>query len=212
MSVEMFSAVDGVREALETLSREVGLGRIAVGAAEVSDASVDHLHPDEHAAVERAVDRRKAEFATGRQLLRSLLSTDQPIRVGPAGRPTVLSGEPVSIAHDEQIVVAVAVHDTDGRDLAVGVDIEPWASFPVDLGPVVLRPDEIGVEPCLAFCAKEAAYKAWSAAGGRFLEHHDVRVVIRGRRLTARVVADGIDIAGAWTISSGRCVVLAWLC
>jgi 4'-phosphopantetheinyl transferase EntD len=205
------TAVDAIRDALEDLAAEIGIGCVAVGVAEISPAAIEHLHPEEHVSIERAVHRRRAEFATGRHLLRSLLSTERPIPVGRAGRPAVPTGAPVSLAHDEDIAVAVAVLGDEGRHLTIGVDIEPWVPFPADLGPVVLRPDEVGMDPCLAFCAKEAAYKAWSSAGGRFLEHHDLRIQVDGRRLTARVLAEGVDIAGAWAFSSGRCVALAWL-
>ncbi|MAT06098.1 MAG: hypothetical protein CL424_13750, partial [Acidimicrobiaceae bacterium] len=119
-------------------------------------------------------------------------------------------GEPISVAHDEHIAVAVAVL-SGARHLAIGVDIEPWATFPAEVGPVVVRPDEGGIDPCLAFCVKEAAYKAWSAHGGGLLGHDDVRITIDGERANARVVADGVDIAGVWASGAGRCLALAWL-
>jgi 4'-phosphopantetheinyl transferase EntD len=207
----LVTAVDAIRDALEDLTTEIGVAGVTVGVAEIDPAAIEHLHPEEYASVERAVERRRAEFATGRSLLRSLLPTDQPIPVGPAGRPVVPGGHPVSLAHDDDLAVAVAVRGADGCDLTVGVDLEHVAPFPAELGPVVLRPDEQGVDPCLAFCAKEAAYKAWSAAGGRFLEHHDLRLTVDGRRLNAHVLPEGFEIAGAWTTAADRLVALAWM-
>lgn len=207
----MVTTVDAIRGALDDLATEIGVADVTVGVAAVDPAAIEHLHPEESVTVERAVERRRAEFATGRCLLRSLLSTDEPIPVDADGRPVVPDGHAASLAHDSEIAVAVVVLGADRRHLTIGVDLEPWAPFPAEVAPDVLRPDEAGLDPCLAFCAKEAAYKAWSSAGGRFLEHHDVRLTVDDRRLTARVLAEAVDVAGVWTIASERVLVLAWM-
>ena len=47
---------------------------------------------------------------------------------------------------------------------------------------LILRPEEQSLDAHLVFSLKEAAYKAWSAMGGRFLDHQEVVVSVRGSR------------------------------
>ena len=160
-----------------------------------------------------AVDRRRDEFATGRALLRSLIGLDVPIPVAPDRRPVLPPGFLASLAHDGEFAVAIVVRATGGAaDLAsIGIDIEP--SQPLDPGvvAVVTRSDEEGIDPLLLFCAKEAAYKAWSQQGGRFLEHHDVRVRLDSGMFTATVIDEGTVLDGGWAEAAGRCMTVAVL-
>ena len=80
------------------------------------------LHAVEAAAVERAVDVRRREFATGRALLRSLLGTDVAIPVGPSRAPVLPAGVVGSLAHDR--VLAVAAVTTEPAIAALGIDVE----------------------------------------------------------------------------------------
>jgi 4'-phosphopantetheinyl transferase EntD len=61
---------------------------------------------------------------------------------------------------------------------------------------LIARPDELEIDPLVLFCAKEAAYKAWSQSGGGFLEHADVRVRLDGATFTAEVLEHGVVIDG----------------
>ena len=72
----------------------------------------------------------------------------------------------------------------------------------------VLRADEAGIDTHLAFSLKEAAYKAWSATGGRLLDHHEVRLTIGVGHFDAVVVDDGVTFAGRFAIVGERTVAL----
>jgi 4'-phosphopantetheinyl transferase EntD len=147
---------------------------VRTGTRAITATDVDRLHPVERAAVERAVDVRRHEFATGRVLLRSLLGLDVPIPVGPSRAPVLPGGFVGSLAHDRAMAVAAVTRDP--AIAALGIDVEGDAPLDAGMARIILRPDEAGLDAHLAFCLKEAAYKAWSTLGGRMLDHHDVRL------------------------------------
>lgn len=76
---------------------------------------------------------------------------------------------------------------------------------------IVLRADERGVDPLVAFCAKEAPYMAWSHPCGGLLEHAYVRFELGRTRFSAWVVASGTRIDGGWAGIAGRCLTVAVL-
>ena len=90
---------------------------------------------------------------------------------------------------------------------ALGVDIEPASELERELGPIILRDDEPGIDAHLAFTLKEAVYKAWSSRGGRLLDHHDVRLT-----LGAAGAFEGLEVASG-TVLRGSYVRVAdhWL-
>ncbi len=179
------------------------------GVARVIDGDPDRLAPLERALLGRAHERRRRELAAGRQLLRSLMGVDVAVPRAPSGGPAVPAQFVASLAHDPELVVAVVAEAASVG--ALGLDIEPRAVLDVATATVVLRPDEAGLDPCLAFVLKEAAYKAWSSLGGRFLEHHDVRVDVDGQAFTATVHPDRVAIRGRWGAVAGRWLALASL-
>jgi 4'-phosphopantetheinyl transferase EntD len=208
----------------QTLGRALGdlvagLDRPACrsGVAVIADtADVAALHPTEAVAVERAVAGRRAEFVAGRALLRRLLDDGhgEPVVVpaAPDRRPVLPAGVIASLAHDDEFVVAIAERDAPAG-VTVGVDLERVGAVGAELAATVLRDDEAGLDPTVAFCAKEAAYKAWSMAGGPLLEHHDVHVTLVGATFTADVDAalDGpaMSLAGRWAVAAGRVLTVA---
>ena len=167
---------------------------IVTGVRRISVDDVASLHPDEAHVVARAVERRRNEFASGRALLRDLIGSDQPIPVGPTRAPVFPAGVSGSLAHDQHVAIA-AISREPGRD-AIGVDVEPDDPLADDMARVILRADEAGIDAHLAFTLKEAAYKAWSNAGGRMLGHHDVRVTVDNGTFTATVLDTGQRLVG----------------
>ena len=87
---------------------------------------------------------------------------------------------------------------------SIGVDIEPVRQLDRPTAALIVRPDE-EVDPLVAFVAKEATYKAWHGIGGRMLEHHEVRVVVRGDLGTGAPAAFEASVLGGPTLP-GWCV------
>jgi len=82
-----------------------------------------------------------------------------------------------SLAHDEEIAVAVVARTRDVA--ALGVDAEP---LPEDVAEIVLLPSErraCAADPVLSraiFAAKEAVYKAINPLDGSPLEYEDIEI------------------------------------
>lgn len=124
-------------------------------------------------AVADAVDRRRREFAAGREAARQALATlgvaPTPIPRADDRRPIWPAGLVGSISHAAGFAAAVAARDEDVA--GVGLDIEAAAPLRDDLCGYVLTPTELrrraampmvaGVPRCkVAFAAKEALFKA----------------------------------------------------
>jgi 4'-phosphopantetheinyl transferase EntD len=139
------------------------------------------------------LSRRRASGAV-RQVARALMArlgyANLPIPKGPSGAPIWPAGLNGSLAHDDQIAVAVVGLQRDFA--AVGIDVEPAVPLPADMLELVATPDElrtIADDPLggkLLFAAKEAVYKAVHPLDGVFLEFHDVEVDLAGRTATTR--------------------------
>jgi 4'-phosphopantetheinyl transferase EntD len=91
---------------------------------------------------------------------------------------------------------------------AIGIDLEPATPLDDSMARVILRDDEAGIDAHLAFTLKEAAYKAWSNAGGRLLEHHEVRIMLDGARFTAEVEGESTSLGGSFRRVAGWYVAL----
>jgi 4'-phosphopantetheinyl transferase EntD len=191
---------------LDQALRALAPPTVRIGSRCIDPSDVARLEPVELAAVEQAVAKRRNEFATGRVLLRQLLGCRDGIAVTEGRAPRWPAGFCGSLAHDRECAVA-AVTD-DPSIWALGIDIEPTAPLAADLARLILRPDEAGIDAHLAFSLKEAAYKAWSATGGRLLDHHEVRLTIGDGRFVAAVVDDGVTFAGRFAIVGDRTLAL----
>lgn len=178
---------------------------ISVGVRRISPGDIPLLDAAELAVVERAVEGRRAEFASGRVLLRQLLRTPHPILPGPTRAPCFPDGVVGSLAHDRDLAVAAVSRAPDV--CAIGIDIEPDEPLASDVARSILRDEEHGIDPHLAFTAKEAVYKAWSVLGGSILDHHDVAVSLRGTFFDA-VVRSGWAVTGRCATVVGRHVAL----
>lgn len=165
----------------------------AVGVASRVDDSIPvSLFPEEHAAISRAVPRRRAEFATGRACAREALAAigfpPQPIIQGTRGAPVWPMGVVGSITHCVGYRACAVARCEDLR--SVGIDAEPNEPLPRGLLPDIARHAErralegqFARDPSIAwdrllFCAKEAIYKAWFPLMGAWLGFDDAEVFI----------------------------------
>lgn len=190
---------------LASLLESIAPRTVATGLRVIDDADVRALLPEELAAVANAVPVRRAEFASGRVLLRALIGTDRSIPVGPDRAPVLPPGVAASLAHDRDVVVA-AVSRTPG--VVLGIDVEPVTPLTPEVAELVLRADEAGIDAHLAFVLKEAAYKAWSRRGGRMLEHHEVRLTVDPRVFSAEVVDEGVRLDGSYVSGADKWLAL----
>ena len=170
---------------------------------EIADpgAPLPPLYPEEEAAVVRAVDKRRREFAHGRAAARAAL-----LRLGAASGPIPMAGNRApawprgvvgSITHCDGLVAALVAWR---RDVAgIGIDAEPAERSTRDIGRRVLTDAErrrlAGAPPPpggdwtkLVFCAKEAVYKAAAPAAAAWIGFHDVEIDfdVDRRRFTPR--------------------------
>jgi 4'-phosphopantetheinyl transferase EntD len=149
----------------------------------------DHLgelHPEELSAIEKAAEKRRWEFATGRTLARRAMS-----HLGLGGNHSVLRGEsrePVwpagivgSITHADQQVVAAAA--SAARFRSVGVDLElPDRVEPKLYDRLFTAAEQAMFDgedprfPGLLFSAKEAGYKATFPLVGKFIGFKEAEI------------------------------------
>lgn len=144
--------------------------------------TLDHpVAAAEEAVVARAVAKRRREFRSGRHLahavLRDLETPAAAIPKGAAGMPVWPEGVVGSIAHCDDLAVAVA--GRRGRLAGVGVDVEGAEPLDPALDRIILGPAQhrhAVLWPKTVFCAKEAFYKAVYPSVGRVLDFADAAV------------------------------------
>jgi 4'-phosphopantetheinyl transferase EntD len=192
--------------AVDAALRSLAPAGVRTGVRLIDERDIPRLYPVEAAAVARAVDRRRREFATGRALLRQLLGGDVPIPARPDRSPELPTGVAVSLAHDADLAVAAVA--VDRRVAALGIDVEPATPLSVEMAATILRPDEAGLDAHLAFTLKEAVYKAWSTVGGELIDFDAVRLTLDGDRFSGEVVAVGRRFEGRFTAAGGRWLAL----
>jgi 4'-phosphopantetheinyl transferase EntD len=185
------------------------------------------LFPEEEAAVERAVESRRREFASGRDCARRALAAlgiaPQAIGTGAQGEPVWPLGVVGSITHcDGYRASAVA----RARDVAIlAIDAEPHAALPAGLLPDIARAEELPelrrlrmARPelhwdRLLFSAKESVYKAWFPLAKRWLGFEDASVEfdLGTESFVASLLVPGPTIrdrtlgsfSGRWMVSGG---------
>jgi 4'-phosphopantetheinyl transferase EntD len=150
----------------------------------VTDHSVC-LHPFERELIGGARRKRLATFSTGRCVARRALA-----RVGlrrahigkdPFGAPTVQRGWLLSIAHTDEVAIAVAGRTRDYRYL--GCDVEVRSRVTEDLIGAISSNDELqswqehGFGFAELFAAKEAAYKALSGDFDHAITLRDLHLI-----------------------------------
>jgi 4'-phosphopantetheinyl transferase EntD len=194
-----------------------------------ADAAESTMFASEEACVAGAVAERRREFATvrccARDALRRIGVTGVPILRDPDRVPRWPAGVIGSMTHCEGYrAAAVARSDELG---GIGIDAEPHGPLPADVLELVLRDEEraaqrtlADAEPALhwdriAFCAKEALFKAWFPLTRRWLGFHDVwtalgtdgtfaaRLLLRGVRVGDRELE---AFTGRWVVDRGLVV------
>lgn len=159
----------------------------SVAVAASTEPTLLPLYPEEEASLGRSVERRRADFTTGRACARRALSqlgfAPAPIGRGPAREPLWPAGVCGSITHcDGYWAAAVARHQdilSLGLDAEVRRSVRPevFARITVDLEREWLRVAEPGLPwDVLFFSAKESVYKAWLPLTRRWLGFQDVRI------------------------------------
>ncbi|MGF1465999.1 MAG: 4'-phosphopantetheinyl transferase [Sandaracinaceae bacterium] len=203
------------------------LFRMPVRVREMDPRSADPavLHPEEHAVVAKAVEKRKREFAAGRLMARSLLSelgVPPDFRLLPAPHrgpawPMEVVG---SISHTERWA-AVAVASARSGVRSVGCDVEGAEDLREELWRSVCTPEEhrwLHHQPAerrgrlakVMFSAKECFYKLQYPLTETFLGFHAVDVEPRDNgtftvrlRREAGALEVGRAFEGAYAIEDG---------
>jgi 4'-phosphopantetheinyl transferase EntD len=181
------------------------------------DAALALLHPAERSLVERAIPKRRREFAVGRQLARKLLGElgfePQPLLRGSDRAPRWPAGVVGAISHDARECVAAVARI--GRIRGVGLDVEPREELEPRLWRAICTEGECeraltGSDPLPAglraraiFSAKESLYKCLHPTFGWPVGFHDVEVALdwETRSFRARPALDsrsrpsGADLA-----------------
>ncbi|WP_164860667.1 4'-phosphopantetheinyl transferase superfamily protein [Rhodococcus sp. X156] len=180
------------------------------------------LFPTERERIERAVQRRRRDFADvrwcARQAMAQLGVPAAAILPGDRGAPQWPAGVVGSMTHCEGYrgaAVALAAHVH-----GVGIDAEPHGPLPDGVLDVISLPVErewLAQAPPgvhwdkLLFSAKESTYKVWFPLTGRWLGFEDAHISIdpaagtfTTRLLVPGPVVDGVpltELRGRWTTS-----------
>jgi 4'-phosphopantetheinyl transferase EntD len=187
------------------------------------------LYPEEEALVQRAVTKRRREFAAvrgcARRAMEKLGVPAQPVVSGERGAPVWPAGLIGSMTHCDGYCAAVLARDGDLA--SVGVDAEPHGPLPEGVGEAVFLPAESGRLARLAarrpgvhwdrilFSAKESVYKAWFPLTRKWLDFSEADIVLhpdpdgadRGT-LHAELLVPGPEVDGrALQAFDGRWVV-----
>ena len=150
------------------------------------------LHPDEAAAVARAVAKRQLEFAAGRHCAHSALQAlgvaPGPLLVGPARAPLWPAGVVGAISHDDAWAAAAVASQGDCAGL--GIDIELIDRFTAAYAATICTPAEQQrylagrtvvqqrIQLARLFTVKEALFKAQFPLTGAWLDFGDLEVLL----------------------------------
>lgn len=150
------------------------------------------LYPGEAVLVERAVDKRRREFAAvrgcARQAMEKLGVPAQSVLSSERGAPRWPAGLIGSMTHCDGYCAAALARAADLASL--GIDAEPHGPLPDGVGPSVFLPAEIdrlarltGQRPAvhwdrLLFSAKESVYKAWFPLTRTWLDFSEADITL----------------------------------
>ena len=158
------------------------------------------LYPEEQIYIARAVDKRKAEFATARVCARYALIRlgVKPCALVPQAdrSPTWPPGVKGTISHTTGCCAVAVTTATDV--LGIGLDVDQAEALDLELEKVVctrseqawldsLPASDRGLLAKLLFCAKEAFYKCQYGVTGELLDFQDVEIEIDREAQTFRV-------------------------
>lgn len=208
-----------IEKAVERALTSLSPPGLIAGCRIIRAGDEQHFLPAESASILTREGRARAASGAGRrvahELLRGLECVDVTIVRGPLGNPIWPEGIVGSIAHDEEMAVAVAARS--GAVGSAGVDVEPALPLPDDLRDVVATSrDRLGgLEPGMAgrilFAVKEAVYKASFPLDGRVLGFEDIAVDLEsgeavtsyGVRPSVRFGVTAKILALAYTLPAG---------
>ncbi|MEO6501073.1 MAG: 4'-phosphopantetheinyl transferase superfamily protein [Jatrophihabitantaceae bacterium] len=157
-----------------------------------TDASEDSLWPAERAVLERAVPKRRIEFATVRVCARAALAElgvpAAPILPGARGAPGWPAGIVGSMTHCAGYRGAAVASDRFAA--SIGIDAEPHGPLPDGVLEAIARPEERSWLAELAlsaprvhwdrllFSMKESVYKAWFPLTGKWLDFEGASITV----------------------------------
>jgi 4'-phosphopantetheinyl transferase EntD len=195
-------------------------------AATREDVAGVALYPEEAAAIERAVEARRREFATGRACARAALQQlgfpPQAIPVANGGEPRWPAGAIGSITHCREYRACAVARTADLA--ALGIDAEPNEPMPERVLNAIAHDDEptlIAALPevkprvhwdRLLFSAKESAFKVWHGLTGHGLAFEQIAVEFDppAESFTAELSSSGRSrrpaprrLEGRWTVDDG---------
>jgi 4'-phosphopantetheinyl transferase EntD len=188
-------------------------GQVAAVEAFGDDPAAE-LFPQELAAVARATESRRREFATGRACARAALAglgwPAIAVPRGPRGDPIWPEGVAGSITHCAGYRAAAVALTKDV--ISLGIDAEPDEALP-DRGMLeLIALEEERAHLCelaaelpgtgwdrLLFSAKESVYKAWFPLARRWLGFESAHVSIDPDQstFTARLLVGALPVGGA---------------
>lgn len=180
------------------------------------------LFPQERAAIARASESRRREFATARACARTAMTRlglpEAAVLPGPRGAPQWPEGVTGSITHCAGYRAAAVALTRDV--VSLGVDAEPNEALPdhgmlelIALGEERVRLGELaaGIPGIcwdrLLFSAKESVYKTWFPLARRWLGFESADIVIDPQEgtFTARLLVPGPLVGGTpLTMLNGR--------
>jgi 4'-phosphopantetheinyl transferase EntD len=192
---------------MESVLRRLFGPAVELATMDPAHADPNALLPEEAAEIERAVDKRRREYAAGRQLARKLLhgvgvDSRGPLLRGEGGAPRWPAGIVGTISHTRGLA-AVAIARADAVR-SIGLDIESGAPLKSGLWHMVctehelrwlaaLPPGSAGRQAKAVFSAKEALYKTQYPLTGMVLAFDavdiDVDVAAESFTATFRVTA-----------------------
>jgi len=182
------------------------------------DVTVDSLAAETR-VVRHAVPERRREHATVRACARAALVQlgQRPAAIlnDPDGVPVWPRGVVGSLTHCRGYRAALVALRTDHAN--VGVDAEPHLPLPEGVADVVLRPEDTNDLQAgwhagrIAFCAKEAAYKAWFPGARQCLEFTDVATDVRADGAFIACASGLPTLRGRWSIRGGYVVAVGML-
>lgn len=157
-----------------------------------TDASEDSLWPAERAVLQRAVAKRRIEFATVRVCARAALAElgvpPAPILPGPRGAPGWPAGVVGSMTHCAGYRGAAVASERFAA--SIGIDAEPHGPLPDGVLEAIARPEERSWLAELAvsaprthwdrllFSMKESVYKAWFPLTGSWLDFEGASITV----------------------------------
>ena len=197
---------------------------IAVWEMDPRTADESLMHPEESICIKNAIEKRRKEFAAGRECVRqaaSALGEPAFVLLKGADRSPVWPDHLVgSISHTNTWCVAALAKKEDVR--SIGVDIESAEPLKEKLWRSICRPEELdelaSFEDHVAamshakriFSAKECAYKAQYLLTKTYLGFQAMRIEFSDAEFVASFAQDagefqvGDTLQGRWRVHQGH--------